>query len=182
MQTADLTAPIPQRLKSGMGLFAALIVLVVLIGGFGLSRPRIDFLVWFAAIGGVFGCILLVFMLWQIPAYRNPVLQFRPDTLVFYGIPIPWTAITNVYVGTVKTVNLTLQATGVEGALMPEERAWIGVSSRDQLRASDLSRSFMQRYARLMLGRENGKLLLPVVRERTVSELAAEINEKISSL
>jgi hypothetical protein len=178
MQTADLTAPIPQRLKSGLGSFAALIVLVVLIGGFGLSRPGLDFLVWFAAIGGVFGCVLFVFMAWQIPAYRNPVLQFRPDTLVFYGIPIPWTAITGVYVGTA----LTLQATGVEVGLMPGERAWIGVSSRDQLRASDLSRSFMQRYARLMLGRENGKLLLPVVRERTVRELAAEINEKISSL
>jgi hypothetical protein len=141
------------------------------------GHPELEWVAWFVSAAAIVSCFPFALIVWQIPAYRNPVLQLRPEALIFYGIAIPWTAVTDIYVG---NVNVLMQSRGVEGVFMSQDRLWIGISNRGELQPPDLSRSFMYRYARAVLARQNGKLLLPLVNERSVSDLAREVQERIT--
>ncbi len=175
--TTDLTAPLPRRLILGLILFPLMVLGAAFFIWICWGRPELAWVTWFVSAAAIASCVPFAFIAWQIPAYRNPVMQFGPDALVFYGITIPWAAVKDVYVG---NVNVTMQSRGVEGVSMPQDRVWIGVY-RDALRPPDFSRSFMYRYARAVLRPQAGKLLLPLVKERTVSEVALEIEDRITT-
>jgi hypothetical protein len=181
LPNVSLTAELPGRFKLTFILYPTVLVLSALLIIFsiifGLGSPWFSLLAWFLVIDCGFVSLLFVFVMWQVMSYRNPILQLTEDALLFYGTCIPWLAIRSTYVG---AANLYVIAAAHEGAVLPQERVWIEIENRDKLSLTAPSRRFTYHLARVLLRRSGGKLLLPLVKERSVGELASDIQERIS--
>jgi hypothetical protein len=175
-----LTGELPGRFKLTFILYPMVIVLsslsIVFSIIFGLGSPWFSILAWFLGIYCGFMSLLFMFITWQVLSYRNPILQLTEDGLLFYGTRIPWRAIRSTYVG---AANFYVIAAGHEGAVLPQDRLWLEIENREQLQLTAPSRRFMYHLARVLLRRSGGKLLLPLVKERSVGELASDIQERI---
>jgi hypothetical protein len=181
LPTINLTGELPGRFKLAFILFPTVIVLSALLIIFSiifsLGSPWFNILAWFVGIYCGFISLIFMFIMWQALSYRNPVLQLTEDGLLFYGARIPWRAIRSTYVG---AANFYVIAAGREGALLPQDRLWIEIENREQLHTPAPSKRFMYHLARVLLRRSGGKLLLPLVKERTVEGLALDIRVRIS--
>jgi len=155
--------------------------LALVIAGFliALSVGSREFhtMLWFVSITLGFLSLCLIIALWQLQSYKNPVLQLTQTGLLFYGTLIPWDGIRSTYVG---TSNFYVTSAGGQGAMLPHDRLWIEIENRDQLRLTAPSKRFMYHLARVLLRRSGGKLLVPIVKEWTVEQLASDIEERIS--
>jgi hypothetical protein len=114
-----------------------------------------------------------------VVAFRNPAIVLKDEALVYYGIAIPWSAISGTYF---VTSNLTMVAHGEESARFPEDRLWLEIKDQNRFRLPGLSRRIMYYLARLDLRISGGFLPLPLVKECSVEELAEEVEQRTRKL
>jgi hypothetical protein len=177
ISTTDLTAALPVRLKMGLVMFPGALIAAAPIIWIGLNFPGFAIIAWVVGALCAFAVLPFLMILWQVLSYRNPVLQIRQDALIFYGTIIPWTAIQGTYVGRASFVMI---AAGDPDALMPQDRLWLDIPNSNSLRPPAPSRLFTYRLAKVVIHRTGGRLLLPLVTERSVDELASDIQSKIA--
>jgi hypothetical protein len=174
--TRSLTAKLPDRLRAGLMLGSVLVLVLGLLIALGRSVPGLMVLAWFGEIFGLLTCLVFIFIVLQVVAFRNPAIELTDDALVYYGVTIPWPAISGAYLG---TANLTMIARGEEGATSAQEQVWIEIKDRNGLRVPAPSRRLIHYFARLTLRVSAGNLPLPLVNECSAQELDREIRQRI---
>jgi hypothetical protein len=172
----NLTASLPQRLKLGLVSFPGALIAAAPLIWIGLNFPGFTIIAWVFGALCLFGVLPFLMILWQVASYRNPVLQIRHDALIFYDTVIPWTAIQSTYVG---RASFAMIAAGAPDAVMPQDRLWLNIPDANSLKMPSLSRLFTYRLAKAVMHRTAGKLLLPLVRECSVEELASAIEARL---
>lgn len=177
LPTLDLTAELPGRFRMVIILYPTALVVTTLFVLFSLGSSWFSILAWSWAIYCGVLTLIAMFVAWQALSYRNPILRLAEEGMLYYGTRIPWGAIRSTYVG---TSNFYMIAEGHEGAVLPQDRVWIGIENRELLQLTAPSRRFMYSLARVLLRRSGGKLLLPLVKECSVNELALAIQERIA--
>jgi hypothetical protein len=171
----DLTAALPIRLTKGLIAGPVALITATPLIWIGFTLPGLAIFAKFFGALCLFAGLLFPIILWQVLCYRNPVLQIRQDALIFYGTAIPWTAIQSTYVG---TANFALIAAREPDAQL-QDRLWLNIPDDNSLKAPPLSRLITYHLAKAMMHRTGGQLLLPLVRERSVEELAGDIQAKM---